>query len=191
MPENNEIKDSLEKTIDTLFSDTPGAPVKAQTVKAPAPKVPAPKAQTPAPKAETPAPKAETPAPKAETPAPKAQTPAPKAQTSAPKNALTVTELKKLLERPAPKPLEKAPVWSTILAVCTIILSLSLAGVAVIAAYFYFGPGADGAAGKPLLAYLSMIMCIVVCAVVVGFAVGNAFMLRKIEKDIREIKSKL
>ena len=68
---------------------------------------------------------------------------------------------------------------------------MSLAGVAIVAAYFYFGPGSPAAEGNALLPWIAMVMCFVVCAVVVGFVVACAFMLRKMEKDIREIKSKL
>lgn len=190
MPENNEIKDSLEKTIDTLFSDTPGAPVSPKAVKAPAPKAVAPKAEEPkaqAPKAE--APKAE--APKAATPkpaAPKAEAP----RTEAPKAALTVSELKKLMNAPRePRPMEKTPAWAMILTVCALILSLSIAGIAVVAAYFYFGPGSAAAEGNVLIAYVAMAMCVIVCGIFIGFVMGCAFLLRKIEKDIREIKSRL
>ncbi len=200
MPENNEIKDSLGKTIDDLFSDTPGAPVSPKAVKAPAPKAVSPKAEAPkaeASKAE--APKAEAPkaaAPKAAAPkavAPKSVAPkvaAPKAE--APKTALTVSELKKLINAPRePRPVEKTPAWAMILTVCALILSLSIAGIAVVAAYFYFGPGAAAAEGNVLIAYAAMVMCIIVCGIFIGFVMGCAFLLRKIEKDIREIKSRL
>lgn len=194
MAENNEYKESLEKTIDTLFTDKPSAPVsikKAESAVRVAPKPTAVPTVKPEEKAEV---KAEAkPEEKAEA------KPEVKPEVKAEANPEAKPEVKKnvptakapVRAKKEPKPVEKESVWVHIMTVCALITCLSIAGVAVIACFFYFGPGSPAAAGKPMVAYFSMIMCIIACAVLVGLTMGVVFVLRKIEKDIREIKSKL
>ena len=198
MAENNEYKESLEKTIDTLFTDKPGAPVsikKAESAVRVAPKPTAVPTVNPEAKAEVkPEVKAEAnPEAKPEVKAevkPEVKVEAnPEAKPEVKKNVPTAKA--PVRAKKEPKPVEKESVWVHIMTVCALITCLSIAGVAVIACFFYFGPGSPAAAGKPMVAYFSMIMCIIACAVLVGLTMGVVFVLRKIEKDIREIKSKL
>lgn len=98
-----------------------------------------------------------------------------------PRQTITMSDLQKLVNAPKPtKPLEKAPVWSTILVVCSMILSMIVMVMSFVAAYFYFSG-----------AIMSQILAVLFGIVVVLFVLGCALMLCKIEKGIREIKTKL
>ncbi len=86
-----------------------------------------------------------------------------------------------MMNAPKPdKPLERTPAWSIILVICAMTLSMMVMVIAFVAAYFYFGG-----------AIMSQILCVLFGVLIVLFVLACAFMLRKIEKGIREIKTKL
>jgi len=194
MAENNEYKESLEKTIDTLFTDKPSAPVsikKAESAVRVAPKPTAVPTVKPEAKPEVKAEANSEVKPEAKPEVKAEANPEVKAEAKPEVKKNVPTAKAPVRAKKEPKPVEKESVWVHIMTVCALITCLSIAGVAVIACFFYFGPGSPAAAGKPMVAYFSMIMCIIACAVLVGLTMGVVFVLRKIEKDIREIKSKL
>jgi len=94
---------------------------------------------------------------------------------------MTLADLQKLVNAPKPeKPMEKTPVWSLLLVMSAMVLSMIAMVMSFVAAYFYFRG-----------AIMSQILCVVLGIVVVLFFISCAFMLRIIEKGIREIKTKL
>ncbi len=93
--------------------------------------------------------------------------------------AITIDELRHALERPQ-SPVEKAPVWTTVLTVSSMILSFVFMVLAFVGAWWYFRG-----------AVMSQLLCIIFGAVGVAFSLSCAFVLCAIERGIREIKSKL
>lgn len=94
---------------------------------------------------------------------------------------MTLSDLQKLINAPKPeKPIEKTPAWSILLIVAAMVLSMIVMVMSFVAAYFYFRG-----------AIMSQILCVLLGVIVVLFFLSCAFMLRRIEKGIREIKTKL
>ncbi len=111
-------------------------------------------------------------------PARQSGTPAPERKA---KQTLSISELQKILQAPKPaKPLAKAPFWVFMLTVCAMILSMTFMVISFVVAYFYFGG-----------AILSQVLCVLFGVVLVLFTLSWAFVLRKIERGIREIQTRL
>lgn len=100
---------------------------------------------------------------------------------TAQKKQISVTELIKLINAPKPeKPLEKEPVWSILLIITAAVFASAIFFFAAAVAYFYFRG-----------AVMSLIITLLLGVGGALFVLSAAFMLRKIEKGIREIKTKL
>lgn len=94
---------------------------------------------------------------------------------------LSVSELIKMINAPKPeKPLEKTPVWASVLLITGSVFAAVLFIISFGVAYFYF----RGAVGSMILAVLFGI-----CSSL--FVLSSTFMICKIEKGIRQIKTRL
>ena len=182
MPEEKKPNTNMiDDTIDELFSEKPSAPVAKTPAMNPSAKNPAVKEPSAKEPAAASADELQNKAPAA----PQANTaPAPAAAAKAePKGrqTMTLSDLQKLINAPKPeKPIEKTPAWSILLIVAAMVLSMIVMVMSFVAAYFYFRG-----------AIMSQILCVLLGVIVVLFFLSCAFMLRRIEKGIREIKTKL
>lgn len=94
---------------------------------------------------------------------------------------LSVSELIKMINAPKPeKPLEKTPVWASVLLITGSVFAAVLFIISFGVAYFYF----RGAVGSMILTVLFGI-----CSSL--FVLSSTFMICKIEKGIRQIKTRL
>lgn len=94
---------------------------------------------------------------------------------------LSVSELIKMINAPKPeKPLEKTPVWASVLLITGSVFAAVLLIISFGVAYFYF----RGAVGSMILTVLFGI-----CSSL--FVISSTFMICKIEKGIRQIKTRL
>ncbi len=94
---------------------------------------------------------------------------------------LSVSELIKMINAPKPeKPLEKTPVWASVLLITGSVFAAVLLIISFGVAYFYF----RGAVGSMIITVLFGI-----CSSL--FAISSTFMICKIEKGIRQIKTRL
>lgn len=106
---------------------------------------------------------------------------APAQSTVGQKKQISVSELVKLINAPKPeKPLEKEPIWSYLLIVTGAIFAAAIFFLSIAVAYFYFRG-----------AIMSLIITLLLGVGASVFVLSATFMLRKIEKGIREIKTKL
>ncbi|MCI8331573.1 MAG: hypothetical protein HFE78_01925 [Clostridiales bacterium] len=156
MPEEKNVSDKMiDETTSELFTEKPSAPVAKREA------APQEQAQTGA--------------------ARSAAKRAPAKTETKSRQTMTLADLQKLVNAPKPeKPMEKTPVWSLLLVVTAMVLSMIAMVMSFVAAYFYFRG-----------AIMSQILCVVLGIVVVVFFISCAFMLRIIERGIREIKTKL
>ena len=161
MPEEKNSHDKkIDETMSELFTEKPSAPVAKREV---------------TPRETTPTEPGQTDAANLAVKRQQAKTETKSRQT------MTLADLQKLVNAPKPqKPMEKTPVWSLLLVMSAMVISMIAMVMSFVAAYFYFRG-----------AIMSQILCVVLGIVVVLFFISCAFMLRIIEKGIREIKTKL
>lgn len=94
---------------------------------------------------------------------------------------ISVSELVKMINAPKPeKPLEKEPVWSIILVITGAIFAAATFFISAVVAYYYFRS-----------AVVSFILTVLLGISASLFILATTFMLRQIEKGIRQIKTKL
>lgn len=106
---------------------------------------------------------------------------APEQNTAGQKKQISVSELVKLINAPKPeKPLEKNPIWSYLLIITGAIFAAAIFFLSIAVAYFYFRG-----------AIMSLIITLLLGIGASVFVLAATFMLCKIEKGIREIKTKL